>query len=63
MKIVQLDNFGRDYMPDALVAENIASEQYANVMCKALNDVYSAPQSSMFFVVRPDAYVLQRVTE
>ena len=60
MKIVREDNFNRDYIPDYLVAENIQSEYYANVMCKALNQKYGSARAQFFFVVKPDDYALKR---
>ena len=57
MKIVDTDNFDRDYHADKVVAEGITSEILANVMCKALND-RAGPDSESFYRVVPDDYKL-----
>lgn len=63
MKIVRIDNFDREIIPDKLVAENITSAAYAEVMCKALCAKYSSEQGSDYFVVRPDDYKLREFKE
>ena len=60
MKIIRVDNFNREYIPDSLVAENVQFEGYAKVMCDALNNRYSDAHSPDFFVVKPDDYELQK---
>ena len=58
MKIVRLDNFGRETVSDELVAENVPVE-YAERIARALN-AQGAMLSDEYFTVKPDNYVLYR---
>lgn len=56
MKIIRIDNFGRECISDVLVAENVP-EHYADRIVAALN--YSInPNNDDYFVIKPDDYKL-----
>ena len=59
MKIVAIDNFGRDYVPDLLIAENV-NETFLNKIVELLNNKFSGEHSDIFFVVKEDDYVLAK---
>lgn len=40
MKIIGTDNYARETVADFLVADNIKNNEFAKVMCKALNEKY-----------------------
>ena len=61
MKIVCVDNFGRANLPDALVAENIKSKTWAEIMVNALNE--KAEGTDNWCLIKPDDYVLSRGME
>lgn len=58
MKIIDTDNFGRDYPNETVVAENILHAHFANIMCGALN-TDAGENSSRYYKVVEDNYVLQ----
>lgn len=61
MKIVEIDNYDRETVPDRLVAENVGNGDEANIMCEALNNFMRARDK--YFVVKPDDYKLWRGVE
>ena len=61
MKIVNCDNFDRDYHPDKLVCENVP-EYYAQTIADALNEKFGGEESSNYFKVVADDYVLYEET-
>lgn len=64
MKIVGVDNFNRESVADYLVAENIRSKNFAEIMCKALNDKYcNNDYASTHYVVIEDNCRLSRGME
>ena len=58
MKIIAVDNYGRDNISDRLIAEGIDNKEYARVMCASLNKEYSGEHSYNWFKVVPDDYTL-----
>lgn len=54
MKIVRLDNYGRDHVSDVLVAEAVPVE-YAQRIVDLLNSQFS-DCSDEYFTVKPDDY-------
>lgn len=61
MKIVGTDNFDRDYVDDHLIAENIANEEFANVICGALNEKYCKSDHALtYYKVVVDEYQLKK---
>jgi len=64
MKIVGVDNFANDAVADLLVAEHITNKSYAEVMCKALNDLYCKDDyAPRHYQVKEDDYRLGRGME
>lgn len=63
MKIVCVDNFGRESIADVLVAENIAYKDWAEAMCAGLNDKIATSFGPYYFRVHEDDYVLWRGME
>lgn len=59
MKIVDTDNFGGDYPDERVIAADIRNEEFARVMCAALNDRFCGEHGSRFYKVVADEYVLQ----
>lgn len=60
MKIVDTDNFGGDYPDERVIAADIRNEEFAKVMCAALNDRFCDEHvGSRFYKVVPDDYVPQ----
>jgi hypothetical protein len=59
MKIIRVDNFARETVPDALVAESIKNEDYARCMVNALNTKFSGDQSSNYYKIVSDEYKLR----
>jgi len=60
MKIVIVDNFGRESVADVLVAENV-NENYAQKIVDFLNSENG--ENSDWFVLKPDDYRLSRGME
>jgi hypothetical protein len=58
MKIVDTDNFGRDYPDEKLIAADIKIKRFAELMCEALN-VDAGDNASRYYKVVEDEYVLQ----
>ena len=64
MKIISTDNFDREIYSDLLIAENIRIKEYADIMCKALNDKFSNNDyADRFYKVVEDDYKLWRGME
>ena len=60
MKIVDTDNHGGDYPNEKVIADNITREDFAKVMCKALNDKYcNNNYAPRHYKVVADDYKLQ----
>jgi hypothetical protein len=57
MKIIQVDNFGRDYQPEFDIATGIRDGRMADSMCEALNQKFSSKASCYFYRVVADDYV------
>lgn len=55
MKVVRVDNFDRDYIPERLMAEKLTDEE-ARVIATALNAHFSGPHASHYFRVMADDY-------
>jgi hypothetical protein len=58
MKIVAVDNFDKDLIPDRLVAENVA-DFYVESIVKFLNSTFSGNTAPVFFMAKPDDYQLR----
>lgn len=58
MKIIRSDNFNRDYISDALIAENV-NEYYGNLIVKLLN-THEGEDSLDFYKVVADEYKLYK---
>ncbi len=54
MKIIDTDNFGRDYPDEKVIAENV-QQPYADRMCAALNQ----GGGDRYYRVVEDDYILQ----
>jgi hypothetical protein len=57
MKIIKKDNFGRDYISDYLVAENVGS-YYGEEIVKFLNARFGGDESPDFFELVESDYEL-----
>lgn len=57
MKIIQTDNFDRDYISDRLIAENV-NEHFGKFLTKALNEKYGGSDSPEYYKLVPDDYKL-----
>lgn len=57
MKIIQVDNFDREYIDDVLIATNVAPG-FITTIVDALNEKHSGESSSYFFKAVSDDYVL-----
>lgn len=62
MKIIAIDNFGRDTVPDILIAENV-KEEYIDYLITSLNDEYGGEYSTRYFTSINDDYVLSKGME
>ena len=58
MKIVQVDNFDRDYISDVLIAENV-NEHFGEFLVGVLNDKYSSNNCPEYYRLVPDDYKLK----
>lgn len=58
MKIVDTDNFGGDYPNEQVIADNIQSQKYADIMCEALNAKVGGEHALRYYKVVADDYVL-----
>ena len=56
MKIIRVDNFDRDYIPDDLIAENV-NEHSAKLIAKLLNE-HAGANSQDYFKAVPDDHKL-----
>jgi len=54
MQIMRVDNFGRDYIDEHVVAKDIGNKEYADVMVAALNTKFGGEHSLDFFRVVED---------
>lgn len=64
MKIISTDNFDREIYSDLLIAENIRIKEYADIMCKALNDKFcNNDYADRFYKAVEDDYKLWRGME
>lgn len=61
MKVINIDNFDRDCIPDKLVCEN-CNEYYANRIAELLNET-TDPNGEDYFVVKHDDYKLKKSYE
>jgi len=59
MKIVQVDNFGRDYISDELIAENV-NKCFGEFLVEALNKQYSNSNSPAYYKLESDDYELHK---
>lgn len=59
MKIVAIDNFGRETIPDLIIAENV-NETFLDIIINLLNDKFSGETSNIFFIKKEDDYVLSK---
>lgn len=59
MKIIAIDNFGRETEPDILIAENV-NQQYIDYLLETLNDEYGGEYSTHYFTSVNDDYVLSK---
>jgi hypothetical protein len=57
MKIIQVDNFDREYKSDVLVAENV-HEFYGKHIVNFLNDKFSGDHAPDFYRLVPDDHKL-----
>lgn len=58
MKIIDTSNLGSDYPDEKEIATNITNVRLGTVMVKALNTL-GGPQSSRYYALVEDDYVLQ----
>lgn len=58
MKIIAVDNYGRDHVPERFVAVGIPDRHLATIMCDALNAAHNVDHPDYFRVVGDD-YVLK----
>jgi hypothetical protein len=59
MRIIETDNFGRDYPNERFIAVNIESQEMAETMAEALVAKYSMhPSADRYYRVVPDDYKL-----
>jgi hypothetical protein len=64
MKIVATDNFANETVADDLICENIKIKEYADTMCKALNEKFcNSEYSPRHFQVWEDDKRLSRGME
>ncbi len=59
MKIVDTDNFGRDYPNETIIAEGITWKPFAETMCQALNNKYGGDYAPRYYKVVEDDYKLE----
>jgi hypothetical protein len=59
MKIIDTDNFARDYPDEKVIADNITYDVFAKIMCDALNK-NAGVYSIRYYKVVEDDYVLQQ---
>jgi hypothetical protein len=60
MKIISVDNFGRDYKPDKLIAENV-NKRLGQIMVDALNDKLSGNEAQDHYRLVPDDHKLLEI--
>lgn len=59
MKIVKVDNFGRDTVDDILICENVTGF-YGEMMVNALNNALSGEHSDSYFRLVSDDYKIHK---
>ena len=59
MKIIQVDNFGRDNISDKLIAENV-NEYYGRFMVDKLNEKYNRVCPDKYYKLVEDDYELYK---
>jgi hypothetical protein len=60
MRIVETDNFGRDYPDEKFVnIPSIYEEDHAQAVCDSINIACSGPNASRWWKVVPNDYKLQ----
>lgn len=59
MKIIVVDNFGRENVSDKLVCTNV-SQFHGEIMVKGLNDRLSGNSSVVFYKLVPNDYKLYK---
>lgn len=57
MKIIDTDNFGGDYPAETVIAAELKSQYFADLICKLLNED-GGLNSSRYYKVVPDDYKL-----
>jgi len=62
MKVIGVDNFGRETVADHLVAEGLSDEE-AKRMCDELNTKHGGEGAFIWYRVMPDDYRLWRGME
>jgi hypothetical protein len=62
MKIICVDNFGREHVADRLVAESV-NEYYGTPLVDFLNNRYSGEESSCYYRLVNDDHKLWRGME
>jgi hypothetical protein len=58
-KIIQTDNFGRDYPGETFVNVGPVTEEHAKNIAKAINDACSGNNAPRYWMVVPADYELQ----
>jgi hypothetical protein len=53
-KIIWVDGFGRESVPERLVAENISNKREADIMLAALTESCSGDESQWYRIVEND---------
>lgn len=58
MKIVETDNFGRDYPDEKFIKLPPLNKELADKLCEAINKAWSGDYSPRFWKVVEDDYIL-----
>lgn len=61
MKIVAVDNYGRDNIADFLIAENIENQKHGEIMLEVLRKHFQG--SDYYPMLKPDDYKLSKGME
>jgi len=59
MKIIKVDNFDKESIPDVLIAENV-HKFYVKIIVDFLNEKYSYDMSPIFYKAVDDNYKLRK---
>lgn len=62
MKIIGIDNFGRENVADILVAENVP-EYYAKELHEFVSKTFGGEYANYYYELKPDDYKLWRGME